>query len=217
MAALAEQNARPRVLCLHGMHASTAAFLPEARALLGDMPVDCDGPDHDGMWWWPSLDHVRPDPRGALGWETSAAALAPALDAHDAVLGFSQGAAMAAVLCALHPHRVRFGIFACGYTAVGTGLKALAEGDEGLGAIDVPSLHIVGERDGAVPPEAGEHLASRFKDPVIVRTSAGHWLPRDDPEVVAALRVFLAAAPAKPRAAAAEAAPRRRRRKKKDG
>ncbi|KAH8075030.1 transcription factor Iwr1 [Aureococcus anophagefferens] len=155
------------------MHASTAAFLPEARALMGDLPVDCDGPDHDGMWWWPSLDHVRPDPRGALGWEESAAALAPALDAHDAVLGFSQGAAMAAVLCALHPHRVRFGIFACGYTAVGTGLKALAEGDEGLGAIDVPSLHIVGERDGAVPPEAGEHLASRFKDPVIVRTSAG--------------------------------------------
>ena len=110
------------------------------------------------------------------------------------------------------------------------------EGDEGLGAIDVPSLHIVGERDGAVPPEAGEHLASRFKDPVIVRTSAGHWLPRDDPEVAAALRArtcggaarrrgapgglgepFLAAAPAKPRAAAAEAAPRRRRRKKKDG
>ena len=101
MAALAEQNARPRVLCLHGMHASTAAFLPEARVLMGDLPVDCDGPDHDGMWWWPSLDHVRPDPRGALGWETSAAALAPALDAHDAVLGFSQGAAMAAVLCAL--------------------------------------------------------------------------------------------------------------------
>ncbi|KAH8052034.1 transcription factor Iwr1 [Aureococcus anophagefferens] len=78
-------------------------------------------------------------------------------------------------------------------------------------------LHIVGERDGAVPPEAGEHLASRFKDPVIVRTSAGHWLPRDDPEVAAALRAFLAAAPARPRAAAAEAAPRRRRRKKKDG
>ena len=108
MAALAEQNARPRVLCLHGMHASTAAFLPEARALLGDLPVDCDGPDHDGMWWWPSLDHVRPDPRGALGWEKSAAALAPALDAHDAVLGFyfDSASLLAAGVVSRHWHSI---------------------------------------------------------------------------------------------------------------
>lgn len=214
MAAL-EQQRRSRVLVLHGMHSSTAAFLPEAQALCASLHdlVECDGPPHDGMWWWPSVDHVRPDPRGALGWEMSYAELEPLLDAYDAVFGFSQGAAMAAVLCALHPTRVRFGIFACGFTAVGTGIPSLVEGDEALGAIDVPSFHIIGERDGAVPPEASQHLASRFKDPTVVTTSAGHWIQKNG-DVLGALRAFLESLPAKLRLDEARGGPARRGKKK---
>lgn len=191
MAAL--EKRRLRVLCLHGYLSSSDAFAPAVKDFTADLQdlIVCECPPHDGMWWMPSTDGVSADPRGALGWEKSVATLVPLLTESDfdGVLGFSQGAAMAAVLCALHPKKLRFCILACGFTAVGTNIPGLGEGEDAP-KIKIPSFHLIGERDTSVPPEIAGHLASRFEDPTVVRHGGGHWMPKDR-SVTNELRVFL--------------------------
>lgn len=186
-----------RILCLHGFGSSGDAFQGECddlAAALGD-DVVLEAAPHFGPWWFPSSDNgVTADPRGALGWEASARELEPLCgDGYDGVLGFSQGAAMAGVLCALRPAAFRFAVLACGYAAVGTGLPALAEAGAG-GAIALPSLHLVGARDSSVPPEASAHFAARFRDPTVHAHAGGHWIPRAAGDV-AAIRAFLVSNP----------------------
>ena len=195
---MAAQLDRLRILCLHGFGSSGDCFQGEiddvvASMDLGDIAV-CEAAPHDGMWWLPSTDGgTTADPRGALGWEQSVRDLAPLLDAYDGLLGFSQGAAMAGVLAALHPSKIRFAVLACGYSAVGTGLAALAE-DGAAGQIGVPSLHVIGARDSSVPQDATAHFATRFRDPVVHTHGGGHWIPRDA-AAARSVRDFLEALP----------------------
>ena len=125
-------------------------------------------------WWRASEDGVaRYD-----GWAASRAQLVAAWRAEggggfDGILGFSQGAAVAAMLCA--EVRPRFAVLAAGFVprdpeAAG----ALLAGVEG-----VPSLHVIGRSDAIVETERSRALAALFAGADVVEHDGGHMLPSD--------------------------------------
>ncbi|SAM04298.1 hypothetical protein [Absidia glauca] len=104
----------------------------------------------------------------------------------DGILGFSQGGALAAILSILlagqdvipnplgpdtvHPP-LRFTII------IGSMMPMTKSGFAGLfmqpTKAETPSMHIMGELDTIVGMKAMEHLASRFKNPVLIRHPGG--------------------------------------------
>ncbi|KAI4304247.1 hypothetical protein MLD38_039788 [Melastoma candidum] len=114
----------------------------------------------------------------------------------DGILGFSQGAAMTALLCA-HKNELRgeidfrFAILCSGFAINSTQFE--------LGSINCPSLHIFGSdpgKDRQICNETSEDLAKYFKDGsrTIIRHDCGHIIPTRPPyvdEIKDFLRCFL--------------------------
>lgn len=103
----------------------------------------------------------------------------------DGILGFSQGAALAAAVCARlgmlkGEMEFRFAILCSGFA-----LK-LPELDSGL--IKCPSLHIFGSdhgKDRQIANQASEVLASLFDDgcSVVIQHESGHIIPTRSPYI----------------------------------
>ncbi|MBA0874088.1 hypothetical protein Goshw_011358 [Gossypium schwendimanii] len=101
----------------------------------------------------------------------------------DGILGFSQGAAMAALLCAQGDKLkgeidLRFVILCSGF--------ALPLADFGQKPINCPSLHIFGSdpgKDRQITSHTSRYLASRFEDgcSVIIEHEFGHIIPTRSP------------------------------------
>jgi predicted esterase len=101
----------------------------------------------------------------------------------DGIFGFSQGAAMASLLCAMLENRnaipglipsdfahnpFQFSIICAGFVSRATAHRPLLEN-----IIQTPSLHIIGELDTLVAPERMTALADRFHKPEIFRHTGG--------------------------------------------
>ncbi|XAR52714.1 hypothetical protein NMG60_11020920 [Bertholletia excelsa] len=103
----------------------------------------------------------------------------------DGILGFSQGAAMAALVCAQQKELrgqmdFRFVIFCSGF--------ALRLADKEEGSINWPSLHVFGNDQGndrQIDSKASRKLASLFDDgcSVIVEHEFGHIIPTRSPYI----------------------------------
>ncbi|XVF41750.1 hypothetical protein PTKIN_Ptkin01aG0305300 [Pterospermum kingtungense] len=103
----------------------------------------------------------------------------------DGILGFSQGAAMAALLCAQVAKLkgeidFRFVILCSGF--------ALQLADFGQQPINLPSLHIFGSdpgKDRQITSHTSRYLASRFEDgcSVIIEHEFGHIIPTRPPYI----------------------------------
>ena len=108
-----------------------------------------------------------------------------------AIWGFSQGACFAGMLMALlsnpqkdNPLRSRLpstqgvpraGVFISGFKARFPQYdSAYASG------IDVPTLHIIGERDTAVTPERSQTLLEICRNPTVLRHAGGHDVPSSE-------------------------------------
>ena len=115
----------------------------------------------------------------------------------DGVMGFSEGAAMASILCRMQKEgRLRFGfrfcILASGYVP--------RIGHPSSSPIDLPSLHIFGgrgeanqEADDQVPASESEKLLESFTDSIrrrVFRHGSGHLIPCTK-QVVACFQSFL--------------------------
>jgi predicted esterase len=190
-----------RILGLHGYHGSAAllrrqaeplarALAPVAELVCVDAPALADG---DFGWW-----HAAPGGR-YRGWTRTRTWLAAYLAAHgpfDGVLGFSQGAALAALLVAERAD-FRCAILIGGFASRDPRHARLFERAAGIAT---PSLHVLGRSDPVVPPEASRGLASRFRAPVIVEHPGGHVIA-DTPAVHAAARAVVTGTrpPASPR------------------
>ncbi|GAQ88930.1 hypothetical protein KFL_004700120 [Klebsormidium nitens] len=124
------------------------------------------------------------------GWETSLAHLRRLVSEHgpfDGVLGFSQGAAVAAALCRCTTTADGFGDkneSTFRFAVLCSGFPSPAEGTQGVGPqrIDLPSLHVFGSvkgNDRQIAAAESERLAEQFepRPRVIVRHSAGHIIP----------------------------------------
>eukprot|EP00051_Salpingoeca_urceolata_P014028 m.177793 g.177793 ORF g.177793 m.177793 type:complete len:881 (+) comp17971_c0_seq4:220-2862(+) len=146
--------------------------------------------------WWPAtaFDHLNPAASAAetdsacLGaWEQLCGVVRDAVaQQHTAgtpvvgVLGFSQGAATAAlVLAAGLVPSARFGILAAGlWASVPEAMARVAPHVLAAFPLALPSLHFAGERDELVPPALSRDLAARtFASPQIAVHAQGHCVP----------------------------------------
>ncbi|GAB2246389.1 hypothetical protein Droror1_Dr00001882 [Drosera rotundifolia] len=111
----------------------------------------------------------------------------------DGILGFSQGAAMGALICAkkgtcnVPAVDFRFAILCSGF---GVNLAGSSKG-----SINIPSLHIFGNlvgKDRQIPAQASLDLASYFEEGsrMIIQHNSGHLIPTMSPSIDD-LRTFL--------------------------
>ena len=147
-------------------------------------------------WWNSGEDHSSYD-----GWEDSLAHLEAVFKEQgpfDGVIGFSQGGAVAGLLAALQPRgAIRFGFAICisGFPSRATDHAALVA----PGSIDLPSLHIYGEKDVLVDNARSRALAAAFTDPLVASHPGGHFFPDAWPmDVIRAFVERFAPAPPPP-------------------
>lgn len=121
----------------------------------------------------------------AAGLEASLAAVAAAVAERgpfDGVLGFSQGAALGAMLCALGQRgharfAPRFALLVAGFRS-----RAPAHARFYAEPLAVPSLHVVGQADAVIPPARSAELAACFVAPVVLEHPGGHFVPAAAPQ-----------------------------------
>src|SRR5204863_205606 len=101
----------------------------------------------------------------------------------DGVLGFSQGAALAALLVGVaameraaagatgSPLAFDFAVMVGGFVSADAEHAPLYQA---LRAAEVPSLHVIGRADRVVSPEASRALAARFAGARVVEHDGGH-------------------------------------------
>jgi predicted esterase len=202
-----------RILCLHGYHGSAKTLRTQMRPLTQGLEslaefvcVDAPSLAIGGFGWW----HAVPDDGGSLkhagagqstlryeGWLDTKHWLLSLFrqgTRFDGVFGFSQGAALTSLLVGLRNSReaeagifFNFAMMVSGFASNDGSHTELYQRKAEFG---LPSVHIIGSSDFVVPSSHSDHLASFFKDPVILRHSGGHVVP-SDPQVLNGAVAFL--------------------------
>ncbi|XP_076362064.1 esterase OVCA2 isoform X2 [Tachypleus tridentatus] len=95
----------------------------------------------------------------------------------DGILGFSQGAAMVTLLCALKetqafPYQFSFVFLIAAFQSNSKPHEALY-----CSTIQTPSLHVIGDTDLVIPKEMSETLLNCYLNPVVVQHPGGHYVP----------------------------------------
>ena len=109
----------------------------------------------------------------------------------DGVLGFSQGATLASLLCTAEG-AARVG-WTPKYSILVTGRCSLIAPEWYQSMCEVPSLHVWGSNDKVVPGPQSDKLSRRFEGPVRVVHERGHIPPWHDDEVRRRVAGFVAA------------------------
>ncbi|NXP04958.1 OVCA2 Esterase, partial [Thinocorus orbignyianus] len=148
---------------------------------------DDDGGDPPRGWWF-----SRPDAFDAgevaaapAGLEESLSAVEAAMAEHgpfDGLLGFSQGAALAAMVCALRARGdprfpVAFAILVAGFAS-----RAPAHAHFYRDPISLPTLHVVGDADAVIAAPLSRELAQHFVEPTVLTHTGGHFVPAAAPQ-----------------------------------
>ncbi|NXT18892.1 OVCA2 Esterase, partial [Syrrhaptes paradoxus] len=203
----AMSEGRPlRLLGLHGYRQSESRFRQRTgalrKALRGRAELvavnaphlvpgsgeDDDGDDPPRGWWFSGPGTFSAGEAAAAapaGLEESLAAVAAALAEHgpfDGLFGFSQGAALAAMVCALRARGdprfpVTFAILVAGFVS-----RAPAHGHFYREPITLPTLHVVGDADAVIAAPLSRELAQRFVEPVVLSHPGGHFVPAAAPQ-----------------------------------
>lgn len=143
--------------------------------------------DEDQRGWWfsdvqaHSFD-ARQDCESSLGLDESLEAVRVAvkdLGPFDGILGFSQGAALVAMVCALQEQKLepafsfRFAILVAGFRSACAQHQHFYEGLE----ITLPSLHVFGQEDKVIPEQMSRELLPTFPGAHILVHPGGHFIP----------------------------------------
>ncbi|NXD31861.1 OVCA2 Esterase, partial [Spelaeornis formosus] len=199
-AAMAE--ARPlRLLALHGyrqsarrFHQRTGALRKALRGRAELLAIDAphllptaaedepNGDDPPRGWWFsgPGTFEAGEAAAAPTGLEESLSAVAAALAEHgpfDGLLGFSQGAALAAMVCALRARGdprfpVAFAVLVAAFAS-----RAPAHGHFYREPIALPTLHVVGDSDAVISAAISRELARCFVRPALLSHPGGHFIP----------------------------------------
>ncbi|XP_036926311.1 esterase OVCA2 [Sturnira hondurensis] len=182
---------RAELVCLSGPHPIVDAAGPSPES--GPCP-----PEEQLRGWWFSEQETDvffalKEPTVCRGLEEALGTVARALNTlgpFDGLLGFSQGAALAAFVYALSQAGdprfplPRFIILVSGFCPRGLGLQ------ESIlqGPFSVPSLHVFGDTDRVIPCQESMQLASRFTGSITLTHSGGHFIPAAAPQRQAYLK-----------------------------
>ena len=178
-----------RILCLHGYHgnehtlrAQMAAFAASLESLAEFVFIDAPSLSAGDYGWWHAVSTERAPPSGDpgvdgsrrhyKGWPRTRDAIVASFEKQgpfDGIFGFSQGAALAALMVGLRstddhltverPLRFDFAIMVSGFPSHDTDLASLYERHD---AYDLPSLHVFGRSDAIVPTEKSRALAAHL-------------------------------------------------------
>ncbi|XP_077517548.1 esterase OVCA2-like isoform X2 [Amblyomma americanum] len=208
MCHVADKQVRPAavshgmILCLHGYRQDAAGFKSKlggfrkaTKSLLDLVFIDaphliendalCVGDNEGGRGWWFSSEKsfsAREYTDTCRGFEESVKAIEQACKLEgpfDGILGFSQGAAMAAMILLMQCLKkvecsFKFGVLVAGFRSRSSAHDHLFA-KEGL--IDVPTLHIVGETDNIIPKAQAIEILPFFVSPSVLYHPGGHFLP----------------------------------------
>jgi pimeloyl-ACP methyl ester carboxylesterase len=171
-----------RLLCLHGYHGSAEILRRQLQPLINGLtvPVDfvfVDAPSlalGDFGWW-----HLN-----FRGWERTrdwAMDLFEREPHFDGVFGFSQGAALTALLVGMRGQ----GSVSFDFAMMASGFRSDSPQHAGLFAakesFTLPSLHLISRSDPIVAPADSRVLAEQFEAPVVLEHSSGHVVPGTPP------------------------------------
>ncbi|XP_026862296.2 esterase OVCA2 [Electrophorus electricus] len=150
-----------------------------------EKPASAGDEDQRG-WWFSNVQarsfDARQECESSLGLEESVEAVRVALKDQgpfDGILGFSQGAALVAMLCALQERKLepifnfRFAVLVAGF------LSACAQHQhfyENLN-ITLPSLHVFGQEDKVIPEQMSRELLPMFPRAHVLSHPGGHFIP----------------------------------------
>ncbi|XP_072285313.1 esterase OVCA2 [Pyxicephalus adspersus] len=135
-------------------------------------------------WWFSDTEkssfNAMDETKSCAGLEESLQAVAKAfseLGPFNGILGFSQGAALVALICALKQRRdprfqFDFAILVAGFKS-----RAAEHAEFYQQPITVPTLHVYGDTDRVIPGEMSQELASHFVNPVLLTHAGGHYIP----------------------------------------
>jgi predicted esterase len=190
-----------RILCLHGYHGSADVLRGQMAILTDGMDplaefVQVDAPslaNGDFGWWHAVRDEkstnnedpgVGPGAARYEGWSHTCKWVDSLFEREgpfDGVFGFSQGAALAALLVGLRSHdgtttthkplAFDFVIMVGAFVANDPELARLYDSQE---SYDLPSIHIIGRSDFVVPSEYSRKVAAKFKNPLVLEHNGGH-------------------------------------------
>ncbi|XP_075296427.1 esterase OVCA2 [Opisthocomus hoazin] len=193
-----------RLLALHGYRQSERRFRQRTgalrKALRGRAELvavsaphlvpgdEDDGGDDPPRGWWfsgPGTFEAGEAAAAPAGLDESLSAVAAALEERgpfDGLLGFSQGAALAAMVCSLRARGdprfpVAFAILVAGFASC-----APAHGHFYREPIALPTLHVVGDADAVIPAPLSRKLARHFVEPVVLAHPGGHFVPAAAPQ-----------------------------------
>lgn len=212
---MALQPKKLRVLCLHGYRQNKDVFREKSGAfrklvknsadfhfisaphVVPEAENLCKSEHLQGRGWWfstPERTYKALDLTDTcVGFEESLELVSETFKTagpFDGILGFSQGAAFASILCALQrtpdsPFRFSFAVFIAGFKS-----RLLPHHDMYSQCITLPTLHTIGLGDVIIPSQSGEDLASFCVNPTVYRHAGGHFIPAS-PELKAVMSDFL--------------------------
>ena len=196
-----------RVLCLHGKGGSAASFLDDLQPLRSALPAiefqTMDAPGGTRSWWTYPRGERSFSASSFSGDDVSIAAVEAELvkGGYDGILGFSQGAMLAAVVAARSalgqgPPDSKLSLTVCCGAALPKPFEPLfAALRESGGAPAIRSLHCLSAVDTMNPPELGKALATSFGTSAsLLWHDNGHTVPPS--ESLGELVAFFEAHPA---------------------
>ncbi|CAN9501138.1 unnamed protein product [Ophioblennius macclurei] len=150
----------------------------------GDSAPAADGDDSRG-WWFSDVHarsfNARQQCEESLGLDQSVAAVREAVKLQgpfDGILGFSQGAALVAMLCSMQEKQLepdfgfRFAVLVAGFRSACEEHQTYYEA-----ALQMPSLHVFGLEDKVIPDAMSRELLPSFQDPQVLIHPGGHFVP----------------------------------------
>ncbi|XP_071368948.1 esterase OVCA2 isoform X5 [Centroberyx affinis] len=160
--------------------------VPQACSGDGRENRSAPGGDEDSRGWWFSDVQARAfsaqqQCEESLGLDESVTAVREAvkdLGPFDGILGFSQGAALVAMLCSLQEQNLepefsfRFAVLVAGFRS------ACEEHHKFYSApLLIPSLHVFGLEDRVIPDKMSRELLPTFQDAQVLTHPGGHFVP----------------------------------------
>ncbi|GFU18576.1 esterase OVCA2 [Nephila pilipes] len=188
-------NRKLKLLCLHGYRQDADSFKDKIggfkKSIKGttelvflnaphEIPSESciDDPENGvtllrgGRSWWfcdkSNNFNSRTKCEEAKGFKESVEAVSEAFKTQgpfDGILGFSQGGALAALICALKEHQA-------GFQSISTCHQYLY-----TKTVNIQSLHIIGENDLCISKDRSEELIPLFKSSSVVYHDGGHFIP----------------------------------------